>query len=278
MTQASDTLTQLKNQQTEQGSNLALRSISTVIITQDEEVRTAKAIISCQAFSDEIIVVDGGSKDSTVQRAQELGCKVFVNPWPGYAKQRRFGIDQAQHDWVFMIDSDEVVSEELAQSIAAWKRTQTLKADAFSVDRIGDFLGKWLTSRADYQIRLFNKTVFQVTDVLVHESVDPGDNPVIQLEGVLWHFGFRSLSDHVIRFNQYTDLEAQRDYLVGKRFSLARLLLKPPARFVQVYLVHKLYSKGLAGLSVAMLKVYYDLLKEIKLYELDWRTGTPKEY
>jgi len=273
MTQARDASTQLENNQTDQWSNFSPRSISTIIITQDEEVRTGKAICSCQAFSDEIIVVDGGSKDSTVQRAQELGCKVFINPWPGYAKQRRFGIDQAQHDWVFMIDSDEVVSEELAQSIAAWKHTQTLKADAFSVDRIGDFLGKWLTSRADYQIRLFNKTIFQVTDVLVHESIDSGENPVIQLEGVLWHYGFRSISDHVVRFNKYTDLESQKDYLVGKRFSLARLLFKPPTRFVQVYIVHQLYSKGLAGLSVALLKVYYDLLKEIKLYELGWTSG-----
>lgn len=273
MTQARDASTQLENNQTDQWSNFSPRSISTIIITQDEEVRTGKAICSCQAFSDEIIVVDGGSKDSTVQRAQELGCKVFINPWPGYAKQRRFGIDQAQHDWVFMIDSDEVVSEELADSIAAWKQTQTLSASAFSVDRIGDFLGKWLTSRADYQIRLFNKTIFQVTDVLVHESIDSGENPVIQLEGVLWHYGFRSISDHVVRFNKYTDLEAQKDYLVGKRFSLARLLFKPPARFVQVYIVHQLYSKGLAGLSVALLKVYYDLLKEIKLYELGWTSG-----
>lgn len=273
MTQASDASTQLENKQLGQGAKISPRSISTVIITQDEEVRTGKAICSCQAFSDEIIVVDGGSKDATVQRAQELGCKVFVNPWPGYAKQRRFGIDQAQHNWVFMIDSDEVVSEELADSIAAWKQTQTLSASAFSVDRIGDFLGKWLTSRADYQIRLFNKTVFQVTDVLVHESVDPGENPVIQLQGVLWHYGFRSISDHVVRFNKYTDLEAQKDYLIGKRFSLARLLLKPPARFVQVYFIHQLYSKGLAGLAVAVLKVYYDLLKEIKLYELGWVGG-----
>ena len=273
MTQASDASTQLENKQLGQGAKISPRSISTVIITQDEEVRTGKAICSCQAFSDEIIVVDGGSKDATVQRAQELGCKVFVNPWPGYAKQRRFGIDQAQHNWVFMIDSDEVVSEELADSIAAWKQTQTLSASAFSVDRIGDFLGKWLTSRADYQIRLFNKTVFQVTDVLVHESVDPGENPVIQLQGVLWHYGFRSISDHVVRFNKYTDLEAQKDYLIGKRFSLARLLLKPPARFVQVYFIHQLYSKGLAGLAVAVLKVYYDLLKEIKLYELGWAGG-----
>lgn len=273
MTQASDASTQLENKQLGQGAKISPRSISTVIITQDEEVRTGKAICSCQAFSDEIIVVDGGSKDATVQRAQELGCKVFINPWPGYAKQRRFGIDQAQHDWVFMIDSDEVVSQELADSIAAWKQTQALSASAFSVDRIGDFLGKWLTSRADYQIRLFNKTVFQVTDVLVHESVDPGENPVIQLEGVLWHYGFRSISDHVIRFNKYTDLEAQKDYLTGKRFSLARLLLKPPARFVQVYFIHQLYSKGLAGLTVAGLKVYYDLLKEIKLYELGWASA-----
>jgi glycosyltransferase involved in cell wall biosynthesis len=245
-----------------------MRSISVIIITQDEEVRTVKAISSCQVFADEIIVVDGGSRDATVERAEKLGCRIFVNLWPGYAKQRRFGIDRSQFDWIFMIDSDEFVSEELAASILKWKKTPDLTANIFSVNRVGDFLGEWLTHNSDDQLRLFNKQLFQIKDVLVHEGIDPANSPVVKLEGVLWHAGFRSIGDHVDRFNKYTDLEAQRDHLAGKQFNLLRLLLKPPARFAQIFLWHGLFKKGIVGFAVAVFKSYYDFVKELKLYEI----------
>jgi glycosyltransferase involved in cell wall biosynthesis len=260
---------EMRDERTTNLSNIEMRSISVIIITQDEEVRTVKAISSCQVFADEIIVVDGGSRDATVERAQKLGCKVFVNPWPGYAKQRRLGIDRSQFDWIFMIDSDEFVSDGLATSILKWKKNPDLTANVFSVNRVGDFLGEWLNHNSDDpQLRLFNKQLFQIKDVLVHEAIDPANYPVVKLEGVLWHAGFRSIRDHVDRLNKYTDLEAQRDHLAGKQFNLLRLLLKPPARFAQVFLLHGLFQKGIVGFSVAVFKSYYDFVKELKLYEI----------
>jgi len=245
------------------------QQISVVIITQDEEVRTINAIRSCKPFADEIIVVDGGSKDETVARSQTEGCTVYINPWPGYAKQRRFAIDQTHYDWILMIDSDEVVSPELAATINHWKTQPQESTQVFAVDRVGDFLGSWLTHNADDQLRLFNKQVFQVPDVPVHEGIITGDAPIIKLEGTLWHHGFRSIQDHVDRFNKYTDLDAQKAYSEGKRFNLLRLLLKPPARLAQSYFLQGLFRRGVPGLAVAIFKVYYDLLKEIKLYEIE---------
>jgi len=247
------------------------RKISVVLITQNEEIRTANAIRSCLSFASEIIVVDGGSTDSTVERSQELDCKVFVNPWCGYVKQRQFGIDQAQHEWIFMIDSDEVISEELADSILEWRKTSELVCQAFSVNRVGNFLGVWLTNNSDDQLRLFNKRQFRIKDMLVHESLDIGQERVAKLNGVLWHAGFRSIHDHVARFNHYTTLDAQQNYLDGKRFNLLRLLLKPIARFLQYLLLHRLFQKGIPGLSVSAFKAYYDFIKELKLYEIAWK-------
>lgn len=247
-----------------------LRRLSVVIITQDEEVRTVNAIQSCLNFADEIVVVDGGSRDETVDRAQELGCATFINPWSGYANQRKFGNEKATHDWIFMVDSDEVVSIELATAIQDWKCSPNVDEKiAFEVDRANEFLGRWLPNDTDWQVRLFHRDSFKIKDVLVHEGIDPGQSKQ-KLSGVLWHYGFRSIHEQVNRFNKYTDLEAQKDYLEGKRFSLLRLVLKPPARFLKRYFQHTLFTRGVPGFAVAMFWSYYDFLREIKLYEIGW--------
>jgi glycosyltransferase involved in cell wall biosynthesis len=246
-----------------------VRQISTVIIAQNEEECIANSIKSCLAFADEVVVIDGGSHDATVKIAQDLGCQVYTNSWPGYAKQRNFGAQKAVNEWIFFIDADEVVGQELAAAILTWKDEPKLEANAFAVNRVGDFLGKWLHSKAEYPVRLYNKNVYQIKDVLVHEAPDVGNEQVIKLPGVLWHQGFRTINDLVSRFNKYTDLDAQKSHLAGKKFSVVRLLLKPHAKFFQVYLWQGMYKQGLVGLVVAGLWSYYIFLKEIKLYEID---------
>ncbi len=249
------------------------RQISVVIIAQNEQECIANAIYSCQPFADEIIVVDGGSQDETPQIAQKLGCQVYYNPWPGYANQRNFGADKALNDWIFFIDADEVIDPKLASNLLSWKRSPVLEANAFSAMRIGDFWNKWLDSRPEYHTRLYNRQVFRIKDVLVHEGPDIRDAPVVKLSGVIWHYGFRDVSDLVIRFNRYTDLDAQQAHRSGKRFSLLRLLIKPPAKFIQQYFWYGLFRQRLAGFSLAILWSYYIFLKEIKLYEITWKAS-----
>lgn len=241
--------------------------ISVVIIAQDDEVRIAKAIASCRRFADEVVVIDGGSKDGTVRLAESLGCRVFVNPWPGYAKQREFGVERAVHDWVFLIDTDEVVSEELAEDILQRKPGLTDRTTAYSLYRIGDFLGKWL-DKGEYLVRLYNRKAYGIRNSLVHEMPDVEEERMVRLNGVLWHHGFRSINDHVARFNKYTDLEAQTAYASGKPFKLSRLLVRPPARFVQKYVVQGLFKKGISGFAVSVFWVMYEFMVGFKHYEL----------
>lgn len=252
-------------------ASTVIRRLSVVIIAQNEEECIANAIKSCSAFADEIVIIDGGSHDQTIKIARELGCKVYSNPWPGYAKQRNFGAAQAIYDWIFFIDADEVVDEQLAASLIAWKNQPILEANAFSVHRVGDFLGKWLDSKPENHIRLYNKNVFKIKDVIVHETIDVGDEQVIHLPGVVWHSGFRNIGELVNRFNKYTDLDSQKAFVEGQKFSLVRLVLKPHAKFFQMYLWCGMYKQGLIGLFVAGLWSYYIFLKEIKLYELYWQ-------
>jgi glycosyltransferase involved in cell wall biosynthesis len=248
--------------------NQTRRQISVVIIAQNEERRIVKAVRSCQSFADEILVVDGGSSDATVEICRNIGCRVLVNAWPGYAKQRNFGADQATYDWVFFIDTDEFVDDVLANSLLAWKISSEQNSGAYAIYRIGNFLNKWL-DKGEYLTRLYNKKEIRIKETLVHEAPEIPNEHVVKLEGVLWHEGFRSIDDHVKRFNMYTGLEAQKAYYEkGKTFRIYPLLWRPPARFIQQYFLHGLYRKGLAGLTVAVMWSYYEYLRFIKLYEL----------
>jgi glycosyltransferase involved in cell wall biosynthesis len=254
-----------------------MHPISVVIIAQNEAERIARAVRSVQLFADEVVVVDGGSQDATRARAAELRCKVIENPWPGYAKQRNFGAARASHPWIFMLDADEEVGEDLAASINRWKTSVSPGAEAFEIRRVGDFLGRWLPGAAEHLIRLYHRDRFQIRDVPVHEGPDTGDAPVDRLDGTLWHHGFRSIGDHIRRFDAYTDLEARAAFDSGQRFRLWRLLLRSPARFFQWYFWRGAIRRGLPGLFVALLWIYYELALHMKLYELGWRqSGDPR--
>ncbi|TXK83699.1 glycosyltransferase family 2 protein [Paenibacillus sp. N3.4] len=241
--------------------------ISVVIIAQDDETRIGNAIISCKSFADEIIVIDGGSKDATVSVSEQLGCRVYSNPWPGYAKQRIYGSDRAAYDWIFVIDTDEVVNASLAVAIQELKGHLSDKSKAYAVLRIGDFLGSWM-GKGERLVRLYNRTEIQYRDSLVHETPDVANDQVLELPGVLWHYGFRSIHDHIQRFNKYTDLEAQGAAAMGKRFNMLRMIVRPPLRFVQKYMFHGLYKKGIPGLAVSVFWAIYEFLVCLKQYEL----------
>ncbi|MEC0227202.1 glycosyltransferase family 2 protein [Paenibacillus alba] len=241
--------------------------LSVVIIAQNDESRIGSAISSCKSFADEIVVIDGGSKDATVRVSEQLGCKVFTNAWPGYAKQRIYGSDRATYDWIFVIDTDEVVSEPLAAAIRELKLDLSDTSRAYSVLRIGDFLGRWM-GKGEQLVRLYNRTEFQYRDSLVHETPDVPQDKVAYLPGILWHYGFRSIHDHIQRFNKYTDLEAEGAVAQGKRFNIVRMMVRPPLRIVQKYIFQGLYKKGIPGLAVSLFWGMYEFLVCIKQYEL----------
>jgi glycosyltransferase involved in cell wall biosynthesis len=196
---------------------------------------------------------------------------VLENPWPGFGRQRNFGAEHATHDWLFWIDADEVAGADLARAIERWKDSTEKTPAALSVTRIGDFLGLWLEGKAETLVRLYDRRRCRVADVVVHETVQVDGHDVAHLSGTLWHYGFRSLSDHVTRFDRYTTLEAEAALDRGRRFSLWRLLLRPPARFALELIVRRLYRKGLTGFAVCFLWVFYEVMAELKLLELEWR-------
>ena len=137
--------------------------LSVAIITQDEERNLARTLASVR-FADEVIVVDSGSKDRTVEIAEAHGAKVFVREWPGFAAQKNFAIAQCTGDWVLSLDADEEMSPELAAQIRTLLPTNP-PADAYYLNRRNLFLGRWIKRGGYYpdpKLRLFRRRDYVV--------------------------------------------------------------------------------------------------------------------
>jgi glycosyltransferase involved in cell wall biosynthesis len=246
-----------------------MNKISVVIIAKDEAVRIARTIASAVDFVDEVLVVDGGSRDGTIEISIANRARVVENAWPGFAGQRNFGAAAAKNDWVFMLDADEVFDADLAAFVVRFVSESVNDQFAFEFTRVGDFLGRWLPGQDRVKhIRLYNRQRHKYRQVEVHEVVDISPQDIQSGKGIILHYGFRSISDHVIRFNKYTDLEARQRYADGQKFSLANFIFRPPVRFAYQMLMRRLWRQGAVGVFVSLLWVYYDLSIQMKLYEL----------
>lgn len=246
-----------------------MNKISVVVIAKNEAVRIARTLASAADVADELLVVDGGSTDDTIRISIANKARVVENPWPGYAEQRNFGAAAARNDWIFMLDADEVLSPEIVSFLAEFPASEADESSVYSFTRIGDFLGRFLPGHDRHKhVRLYNRRCHKYNLTEVHEGLDITPEQVRPGPGIIWHYGFRSISDHVVRFNKYTDLEAKQRHADGQRFSLATFIFRPPARFAYQMLLGGLWRQGIAGVILSLLWVYYDLTIQMKLYEM----------
>ncbi|MBN1384999.1 MAG: glycosyltransferase family 2 protein [Elusimicrobia bacterium] len=241
--------------------------ISVVIITKNEQDDLPYCLENVK-WADEIIVVDSGSTDTTVDTAKRFGAKVFERKWEGYGIQKNFAIDKAVNKWVLSIDADEVISPELQREIK-----EIIKGSddyvAFKIPRKLIFQGKflrWGGCYPDYQIRLFRKGKARFNLDLVHEKLDV-DGKIGRLKNSLEHHSYKNLSDYFERFNRYTTLNALKRFDNKNKFYLWQYLYAP-IKFIKIYFLKLGFLDGSAGLNWALLCSFFDIVKFLKLKEL----------
>jgi glycosyltransferase involved in cell wall biosynthesis len=249
----------------------AARGLSVTVITRDEEAHL-DACLESVAWADEIVVVDAQSADRTVEIAGKYASRVFVRPWPGFAAQKNFALDQATCPWVLSLDADERVLPELRDEIR-----RVLEADGpldgYRVPRKNLFLGRWIRHGGwypDHQLRLFRRDAGRFRDARVHEGVAVSGR-VGHVRGALLHSSYRSVADFVQRANVYSALAAQDLVERGTRVSWTDFVVRPAARFGSMYLLRGGFLDGPHGLLLALLYAYYVLLRCAKAWELSRR-------
>ena len=254
--------------------------LSVVIITFNEEANILRTLESVRPFADEIVVVDSMSSDRTASICKDFGCRVYEREFDGYGTQKQFAVDQSSNDWVFSIDADEVVTEELQREIKAMfagKKVPGLPAPehpAYRVPRCLHFMGRVLRHSGvgrEYLLRLFDRTKGGFTRVAVHEEIKVEGTSGI-LRGSLIHYSYRNISHHLDKINNYTSLAASDYAKNGRTFSRLWVALKFPVSFFSFYVIKGGFLDGYPGFMWSFLAAVYGSLKIAKTIEKTGRS------
>lgn len=238
--------------------------ISATIITYNEERNLPRAIESLRC-ADEVLVVDSGSSDRTVELAEKLGARVIESPWLGYAKQKNLAAERASYDWILSIDADESLSEALEGEIWHLKKTEP-DSDAYTMPRMARYLGRWIRHSGwypDRKVRLYHRAKAHWEGDFVHESLKVTGS-LGHLQGNLLHFTCESLAEHIKTMDRYTTLAAEQLVETGQPVSWARLICEPPWTFFQTYVLKAGFLDGVEGLAIANMAALYNFLKYAK--------------
>ena len=252
-------------------ANFGAVEISVVIITFNEERNIARCITSVQEVADEVIVVDSGSTDTTVNIATAHGASVTQRAWTNYSDQKNFANGLAKGRFILSLDADEALSEELRTAIREAKKNGL--HGAYSMARLTNYCGTWIRHGGwypDIKVRLFPKGGARWNGEYVHETLRPDpDLPTTLLKGDLLHYSFYTVEQHERQAEQFARLAAKALHARHKPSSLLRILFSPVSRFLQGYLLHGGFLDGKAGYTIARISARAKRLKYTELARLN---------
>jgi len=237
--------------------------LSVTIICKNEATRIKRCLESVQ-WADEIVVVDSGSTDKTLDVVAEYTDKIFINSdWPGFGLQKRLAVDKASNNWILALDSDEVISEELKQEILQCLSSADEKT-VFRLNRLTYFCGKFIYHSGwhpDKIVRLFNKKYYQYNDKPVHESVECEQAKKVDLKGKLYHYTFESLEVYINKRNQYAKAWAENQYKKGRHTSIFEITTHTLFAFIRHYIIRLGILDGYHGFLISVIQMQYTFNK-----------------
>ena len=244
----------------------------TVIVPALNEAMQIAECVRHLDWVDDIIVADGGSCDGTPELARGAGARVLEGTGPTIAAQRNAAIAAARHHWILALDADERVSGDLAREIAAVIATPA--HEAYAVRRRSVYLGKVIHHGGwghDWVVRVFQRHQ-RFIERRVHEALQPQQD-VGRLRGLLEHVPYRTLGHHIEKLDRYATWAARDLAERGRRATWSDLLIRPPARFVRMYLLQLGILDGWRGTLMCGLTAVNVLLKYARLWEMQERSG-----
>jgi len=245
-------------------------SISVCIICGDDEKHIRQCLES-STWADEIVVVDHGSKDKTFEIVKEFTDKAYQRPWTGFIDQKNAVLSHATTDWVFSLDSDEVISDDLKAEIKQIIQMPSAKA-GYYVPRRTYFHGRWINHSGFYpdkQLRLFQRTRSKWIGSRVHERIHI-DGDIGTLTSDLYHYPFDgTISGLEDTSNRYSSLQSQNMFDDGKRFKLWQLIFRPLGKFLEVYVWKRGFLDGIPGFVIGINAAHSMFLRYIKLREIE---------
>lgn len=246
--------------------------LSVIVITKNEALHIARCLNSV-AWANEIIVLDSGSSDNTVEICKQFTQQVFCTDWPGFGPQKQRALDKARYDWVLSIDADEAISPALKAEIL--QAMQNKQAEAFEIPRLSSYCGKQMKHSGwwpDYVLRLFKRESANFSADVVHERVLV-QGSIARLKNPILHEAFVNPSEVLDKINSYSSLGAEKLLQQGKSTTLGQALLKAIWTFLRSYFLKAGMLDGAEGLMLAISNAEGCYYKYLKLRDLRQKQG-----
>jgi glycosyltransferase involved in cell wall biosynthesis len=249
-------------------------TLSVVLITQNEERnlhRTLEGVLPLVSDGKgEIIVVDSGSTDRTVEVAQSFGARVFVEKWKGFAAQKNSAMEKSSMDWVLQLDADEVPEPELVAEIEVAQKEDSAW-NGFWIPRKNFFLGRWIKHGGFYpdpKLRLIRRGAGRFEEYGAHPTIKI-DGPTGRLSHALIHNAYPTLRGYIDHMNSYSSMGAEVAVARGhRRFSVSNILIRPVLTFIYNYFIRLGFLDGREGLLLHLYHSAYVSWKYSKAWEL----------
>lgn len=233
--------------------------ISIVILTFNS-ARYLDEVLDSTDWANEVVLVDSKSSDDTLKIAKKhANVRILEQEWLGFGRQKQAGVDAAKNDWIFVLDSDEVMNEALSKEIISAIKSDKFKA--FKVARLNYFFGKPVLNMGlypDFSVRLFDRNYAKFSDDEVHERV-LSSAPVGELKEHFTHYAYEDLEQFIAKQNRYSSLSASR-----KKRSKFKALFSPMWTFFRLFVLRGGWREGWRGYVIARLYAQYSFWKYVK--------------
>jgi glycosyltransferase involved in cell wall biosynthesis len=246
---------------------LLIKNISVVLIASNAEKTLSLCLDSLKEFQ-EVIVYENNSTDNTQKIAQSYSnVKLYSGEFLGFGPTKNLAISYATNEWILSLDTDEVLSKKFVQSLTQLQLNENniytiLRTNFYKRTQIKHCWGN------DIIIRLFNKNKTKFTDKKVHEKIIEENLNTLQLEGVVKHYPYATISDFIIKLDRYSTIYAQ-DNAGKKSSSPLKAFANGSFSFFKTYFLKRGFLDGYAGLIIAFSHMATNFYKYIKLYELN---------
>ena len=245
-----------------------MNKLSVIILTKNEEKNIVAVIENAKQVADEVLIIDSGSTDGTVELAKGLGAKVVFRAWDNdFAAQRNFALTQSDFEWVLYLDADEHLNPELVKEINDIIKLNDLTKQYIIMRKSVAFGQKFSHGvlKPDYVARLFPHTAVKWVNK-VHERPECA-LPKNILKGHVEHYTYRTWEQWETKFCQYTTIWAEDAYNRGKRTSLLGILVHSCGGFFKVFFLRLGFLDGLMGIFMCCNHFFYTMIKYLKLYQ-----------
>jgi len=243
--------------------------LSVAIITKNEKENIRQCLQSI-SFAGQIVIVDSGSTDNTLEIAAEFGCEIYSEAWRGFGPQKQSAIDKCSQPWILVLDADERIPPDTANIIKKIVTDSNVKDAGFSFPRKNYFQGRWIKHAGwwpDRIVRLFRKEAGRITTAMVHESVEV-QGTVGALNAAIEHYTESRLVKIIQKIDRYSTLGAETAFKEGKKSSTGGAFLRSFFTFVQDYFFRLGILDGMPGLTLAVTDSINKFFKYAKLSEL----------